>query len=450
MDRLIAISALVATIVGVIAGMFRPKWSFYIFLFLNPFGALFAATIYASGNLGFGWTWEPSDILVWVVLAVSLLLPKPVITERDPIGVCLWIIAVLAALSLALGIVLRFEGAFRAGREMYGVGAALFARRYLVNADRISGFLRFCILVLLAMFVVHVLVRFGVYAAPIEQWWGKGGGQLGTERGEVSVTPVLYLALMAIGIGRLAGQFGRWWVSSICLLAALSGIVLSETRTLYFGVLAMGLLSLLFIRRRVQVLAAYGLGLALTLAGAEMVGFDITSRFRTKFGRGEVDVQVMDLGYRNQEYGALWSSMASEPYGLLIGRGAGALHYIPVARVGDIPFWHSEYLMWLDRFGVVGFATLCVAMGVTLIGGYRLARTREHPFSCFATIGFLLVATLLIMGVVNPTFFRRQATLLLCFLPLVSNSRILAGRARPPGVDEAYLSAAYSMNLGHL
>lgn len=401
-----------------------PAAAFYIFLIMDTFGVIAAYNVAAVGLSPISWT--PGDFLCITTLIAAFLLPAP--GEKDGIRTCLQIILLMVVLCTVQGMTLHFRESLYVTRELHFAPALFFALRYFTSVQRVWKFLQFSSWFVVFMFVVHVLVRFGFYQMPGSE--ELIGSQMGTERGGVACVPVLYIALLSIAIARLATRTGLMPVSIAYILVAVAGVALSETRTLYFVVVLAGLVALLFTRRRAMVLLGYCAGLGIVFWTAQLVGFDLFYRFRTKFGRGEIrQVKIEDLSFRVEEYGSLVRAYLGEFYFILTGRGIGAGHRVPSQVFVDLRYWHSEYLAWLDRFGIVGFTAFIILMALVLRRSYQLARSEIAPLGYFGTTVFILTMCALGNGLINPSFLGRQSGLLVCFLAIVANWQSLYAEA---------------------
>jgi len=423
MDQFIAGLSAVTILIAIPLTVLKPSWLFYLFLICTVFANILGGHVYAAGNLGLPRAWQPGDVLGWLTLAAAVTLPRNDRLPPEVMKKCMAVIAILSAASLALGLVLYFDRALTHSRALHFVPAMLFAGRYLTNTTRINTFLRFTTSLLLLMFVVHVSVRFGVYTPPISR--EVTGGQLVGERGEDALALVLYLALISMALGRFGNQHGSRALSAVMLLTGLCGAALSETRTLYGAVAGLGLVAVLFVRGRIRSVIILALALCLVLWAAAETGFDLTARFRAHFGRGRL-VMPFSQGptWRTLEYQLILRSYIREPFLIFTGRGIGATHTIPgTGFIGaDISYYHSEYLGWLDKLGLLGLAAFLTMCGACLRRSFRLARSRIKPLGYYGSTVFLLMAALMAFGLLNPCFMNlRSGALLICFVGLIAN-----------------------------
>jgi hypothetical protein len=146
MATFIAVLCLIAIVICVPLVVLKPKLAGYI---------------YSAGNLGMPRTWAPADILAWLTLAAVLFVPRERQYSSGVIGKCFIVIAIVTVLALIQGLLMYTQTAFTYSRVAHFVAAMIFGLRYFTNHSRVNGFLKFSVVLLLAMFVVHILIRFG-------------------------------------------------------------------------------------------------------------------------------------------------------------------------------------------------------------------------------------------------------------------------------------------------
>ena len=304
-----------------------------------------------------------------------------------------------------------------------------FAIRYFRTPERVNGFFKFITFLLLLMFGVHVLIRFEIYAplsAEIERTVMEGG--LAGERGVASLIPLLYYIIICNGIGRLVSKTGSWIVSGAMMLVGLAGIILSETRSMY-GVLAvMIVMSLLVIRQRAKAIVVYSVvGFVIVLV-ATTIGFDFLARFRADYGRShEFRVDVFEgSSWRMLEPALIVESYSKEVPFLLTGRGLGALHPAPGGEALYVGFYHSEYLGWMDRCGLIGFVAVTVMLLACLWRSFTLSRSHIPQIQRYGTMLFLLTTAFVTDGFFHPVLSHvRAASVIVCFFAIIANWRYL-------------------------
>jgi len=423
MATFIAILCLIVIVICVPLVFLKPKWVFYIFLVSVTFHSILAGFIFSAGNLGMPRTWAPADILAWLTLAAALFVPRERQYRTGVIGKCFFVIALLTLLALIQGLLMYTQTAFTHSRVAHFVAAMIFGLRYFTNYSRVNGFLKFSAVLLLVMFVVHIFVRFGVFtprAAEIE-----APTQLGGERGTYSLVPLLYLSLISIAIGRLVGKVGFAPVSMFMLLVGISGVVLSETRSMYGAMGVLAIAALLFVRGRIRTILAFGIVGLLAVGAASAIGFDFLERFRagtTKTGKVEIPKLYQKGSWRALEHEIILSSYKQEPYFILTGRGIGALHPAPAGKDPLVGFYHSEYLGWLDRCGLTGLITVLILMFAILVRSFALSRSDVPYMRYYGVTSFLLMMALAADGFFHPIFSNpRAAPLLICFAAIMAN-----------------------------
>jgi len=423
MATFIAVLCLIAIVICVPLVFLKPKWVFYIFLVSVTFHSILAGYIHSAGNLGMPRTWSPADILAWLTLAAALFVPRERQYRSGVIGKCFIIIALVTVLALIQGLLMNTYTAFTHSRVAHFVAAMIFGLRYFINHSRVNGFLKFTVVLLLAMFVVHILIRFGAFTPRPGEI--DDVTQLGGERGTYSLVPLLYFSLVSIAIGRLVSKVGIAAVSVLVLMVGISGIMLSETRSMYgaMGVLAIG--SFLFIKGRVRTLLAYVIVGLLAVGAASAIGFDFLERFRagtTRTGQVEIPSPFQKGTWRALEHEIILSSYKQEPYFILTGRGIGALHPAPAGKSPLVGFYHSEYLGWLDRCGLLGLVTVLILIFAVLVRSFALSRSDVPYLRYYGATCFLLMIALTADGFFHPIFSNpRAAPLLICFAAIIAN-----------------------------
>jgi hypothetical protein len=423
MATFIAVLCLIAIVICVPLVFIRPKWVFYTFLVSVIFSNIFAGYIFSAGNLGMPRTWTPPDILAWLTLAAAIFVPRERQYGAGIIGKCFIVIAFVTALALIQGLLMNTHTAFTHSRVTHFVAAMIFSIRYFTNYSRVNGFLKFSVFLLLTMFIVHLFIRFGVYtprAAEIDV-----PTELGGERGTYSLVPLLYLSLVSIAIGRLVSKVGFMPVSIFLLLVGISGVVLSETRSTYGAMGVLAISSLLFVKGRARTLIAFVIVGLVLIGSASTTGYDFLKRFRagtTKTGKVEMPRPFQKGTWRAMENQIILDSYKQEPYFLLTGRGIGALHPAPAGKEPMVGFYHSEYLGWLDRCGLIGLITVLILFFAMLIGSFTLSRSDIPYIRYYGATCFLLMVALAADGFFHPIFSNpRAAPLLICFAAIVAN-----------------------------
>jgi len=427
MATAIAVFCVVAIVACLPLVVLRPSWVFYIFLVFVTFSTIFTGYIREAGNLGLPRTWAPADVMAWLTLAAAFFVPRTRRYSSGVIGKCFIVIAVITALALFQGLLMYTRTAFTYSRVAHFVAAMLFALRYLTDYQRVNRFLKFTVTLLIAMFVLHVMIRFQLFTPPSAAEV-EFATQLAGERGTYSLVPLLYLALVSIAAGRLVTGSGGLLSSVLMLLIGLAGIVLSETRSMYGAIAVMAMAAVIFVKGRTKTLIAYGLAGVVVVILASVIGFDIFARFRADPRRGVGPVQMPKIftgdSWRAIEYKTIIDSYRQEPYFILSGRGIGAMHRVPRGRPSERGFYHSEYLGWLDRCGLIGLSAILVMLLAGLLLSYGLARCEMPYLRRYGVTCFLLLIALAADGVFHPIFSNpRGASMLICFVAVLANWR---------------------------
>ncbi len=428
MATFIGILCAVTIVLCVPLMVWKPKWVFYIFLVSEVFDSIFAGYINQAGNLGMPLTWSPADFLSVITLFAAFFVRNETQFRSGIIKKCILVLAALSILSLIQGFLMYPRDALTHSRVVHFVAAGIFALRYFTDYLRVRGLLKFSFYLILMMFAFHILIRVGIYSAPINEAERvvEEGGLVG-ERGTQALIPMLYLILVSLAIGRFVSKTGWLLISIVMLLAGLGGIVLSETRSTYGAMAVLVISALIFMRARVKntiVFASVGL-IVVVIAVAS--GFDFLARFRTDYGRGYYAAPTLyDLKYswRGIEYETIKSSFKSAPYFILTGRGVGAMHAAPTGPDELVAFYHSEYLGWLDRCGLIGLFTVLILFIAILFRSFILARSEIPCLQYLGTTFFLLTIALAADGVFHPVFSHyRGASLLISFVAVTANWR---------------------------
>jgi len=424
MATFIAVFCVISILICVPLVVFKPKLVFYTFLTFVTFSTIFTGYIYEAGNLGMPRTWSPADVLAWLTLAAVLFVPRERQYGSGVIGKCFIVITLVTIFSLVQGLLMYTYTAFTYSRTAHFVAAMIFGLRYFTNYSRVNGFLKFSVVLLLVMFFLHVLIRFGLFTPPSAEV--EFATQLLGERGTYSLVPLLYLVLVSIAIGRLVSGVGFGFISVVGLLVGASGIVLSETRSMYGAMGVLAIASVVFVRGRVKTLIVYCLAGLIVAGVATAIGFDLLARFRSDPARGTGGVEIPRLfqegTWRAAEYETIISSYKKEPYFILAGRGTGAMHPVPAGKESERGFYHSEYLSWLDRCGLIGLVTVLVLLLAMLVRSLALSKSDIPYMQYYGTTCFLLMIALAADGVFHPIFSNpRGASLLICFAAILAN-----------------------------
>lgn len=423
MNMAIAGLAAAISVVGLLCSFIRPVWTFYIFMAMAPFGNLIAAYVGAAGNLGMPRTWTPADLLAWPLLWGALLIGRPASVSSNVIRKSMIAIAILSGLSLVQGLIIYFTTALTFSRLLHFVPAMLFGMRYFSDQRRVRSFVLLCEVVLVLMFVVHILVRFGIYVPPLLQE-DAITGQFGGVRGNAEITVVLYFLMISLGIARLVSKTSFIGYSLLLLSAGVSGILMAETRSMYGSLAILIAASIVLIRGRVRMIVVYALAGVAAVMAVGALGFDPFSRFRSHAGRGSIEMPTFpDVSdWRGREYFAIIESYRQEPLFILTGRGIGALHRAPAARTDYAGFYHSEYLGWLDRCGIIGLTAALIMWLAAIKSSFGLSRDAPAMAQFIGVACFLLLVSVMADGVFHPIFSNpRGAPMLICFVTIIAN-----------------------------
>ena len=428
MASLVAILCVITIAFCVPLIFLKPKWVFYIFLTSEVFNSILAGYVNDAGNLGLPLTWAPADFLSLMTLFAALFVHNQTQFRAGVIKKCIIILAFLSVLSLIQGMILFPRDALTHSRVVHFIAAGIFALRYFTNYSRVRGFIKFSVFMMFIMFMLHILIRTGIYDAPIAETGRivEIGGLVG-ERGTRALIPMLYLVLISLAIGRFSNKVGFFFISIIMLLIGLGGIVLSETRSTYGAMVILIISALIFMRARIKNTIIFTFVALFIVYAATFAGFDFLARFRTDYGQGHYAMPSFhDLrnNWRGIEYETIVSSYKQQPYFLLTGRGVGAMHPAPRGVDPMVAFYHSEYLGWLDRCGLIGLVTVIVLILACLWRSFLLARSDIMYLRYIGTTSFLLIIALAADGVFHPIFSHyRGASILICFAAILGNWR---------------------------
>ena len=98
------------------------------------------------------------------------------------------------------------------------------------------------------------------------------------------------------------------------------------------------------------------------------------------------------------------------------------MHPAPRGQTPLVGFYHSEYLGWLDRCGLIGLVTVIILMLAYLWRSFVLARSDIPYLQYYGVTCFLLMTALMADGIFHPIFSHyRGASLLVCFAAIMAN-----------------------------
>ena len=423
MAMFIALIAVSMVVVAVPLLMFAPVGVFYLFAASTIFGNILYGYVATVGNLGMPRAWHPADFLsILTILAAMRVTPDRTIPSSG-ITKSMRIVIILSVITLMIGFARYSTTTLPSLRYLHFLPALIFAGRYYTTEERFKSFIRFTVFILLIMFIVHLGIRFGVIEPPSTAREDTEVFQLGGARGGRSISPILYLALISIALGKLSSKTGKLIWICLLLLIGSTGIALSETRSLVASLGFLAIVALVFNRRRIKAMFVWGLIGVIVLPMAVKVGFDVMARFRRE-GQGEIvnPLEQLEGGWRLLEYSTIIGSFRSEPYFLLSGRGIGAIHYAEGSKMGFVSFYHCEYLGYIDTFGIVGFFALMIAWAIGLFRSFQMSRSDTPSLCFFGTTMFLLIIALLLNGMLHPILVApRTGAMAGAYLALVGN-----------------------------
>ncbi len=424
MATTIAFICILVMILSIPLILLKPQLVFYIFLFFKIFENIFGGYIAAANNLGFPRTWLPGDTLWFTTLIAAFFVQYEKRFDTDTVGKCLSIIFFISIFSLIQGTIMFFESALTYSRVIHFVAAIIFGLRYFTNYRRTNALFKFLIFSIIVMFVLQVLIRFGLFTPPISEQIKTTS--LSGERGTYALVPLLYIALIAIAIGRLVTKSGSRTISFIAILASISGVLLSETRSTYGAVGVLFLSSMIFIRGRIKTLVLFGLMTIMAVYIANQIGFEFLARFEQDSSPVATAISAFKgTTWRAKEYGILANVYKETPGFILTGRGVGALHQSTGRGLkygGQIGYYHSEYLGWLDRCGLIGLFALISLMVTATWRSFILTKNEIPQIRCYAITTFLLFISLMAEGLFHPIFSNsRAASILICFAVIIAN-----------------------------
>lgn len=407
---------------------FKPHWVFYTFLFSKVFDNILYGYVTAAGNMGLPRGWAPADFL-WILTLVAAFFVRPEYgAESNTLKKCLIIVFFLQLLALIQGLLLQVVTplpylTLTYSRVVHFIAALAFGLRYFTSYRRVNRFIFFCVCTLFLMFLIHLAIRFSYYMPPTDEQIG-GDSQLFGGRGVLSLAPVLYLLLISVGIGRLVTKSGYLIFSFLILMVGFAGISLSETRSTWGAAIVLSLTALLFVKKRLKVAMVFGLIVLVGMTIATALDYDIFGRFNEGSGETTQELKTSFSASRGRgaEYGLIAGSYQREPYFLLLGRGVGALHLSHRGTSEPVGYYHSEYLGWLDRSGLVGLMVFFIMMTIALWLSFRLSRVTTGLMQFYGVTCFLLIIALLAEGVFHPILSHtRAASVFVCFLVIMAN-----------------------------
>lgn len=424
----------------------KPHWVFYLFLFFKIFDNMIGGYIAAAGNLGLPRTWVPGDFMWILVLGAAMAMPGPEPVPSNSIRKYLKVIFVIHIFSVFQGMVFYFVSALTYSRVIHFLATIAFGLKYFTTYRRVNGLLKFLIVTILLMFIIHILIRFGIYTPPTSemdyQW------QLGGERGTSSLVPILYLVIIAIGVGIFASKSGSFILAAIALFVGAGGVLLAETRSTYGAAAIIIISMILFIKGRIKIMTICAIAGFLAIVVANAIGFDFLDRFKTRSGARGFEISTAfqgDMG-RGGEYLRIASSYRDQPHFLLTGRGVGALHEVVTQRHsstdrfgGQAGYYHSEYLGWLDRCGLIGLFLSIFLPLACICRGFVLSRCPIPQLQCYGIIVFAMMMSLMAEAVFHPTLSNeRAAPIIICFAVILANWQHIYNSVLPQYDDYQY------------
>ncbi len=100
------------------------------------------------------------------------------------------------------------------------------------------------------------------------------------------------------------------------------------------------------------------------------------------------------------------------------------MHPAPTGPSELVAFYHSEYLGWLDRCGLIGLFSILFLFTAILFRSFILARSEIPQLQYMGTTFFLLTVALVADGVFHPIFSHyRGSSLLISFVAVIANWR---------------------------
>lgn len=148
----------------------------------------------------------------------------------------------------------------------------------------------------------------------------------------------------------------------------------------------------------------------------------------TLFSRWQGQQRFKPDFWRMEEYSAIINSYKQQPYFLLTGRGLGAQHFIAssfsLTSTGMVSGYHSEFIEWLDAFGLIGLGCLLIIWIVSLYQSFALLQSGVPLLMYCGATTFLVMSALFLHSIFSPSFMNvKGAATLICFVVLISNWR---------------------------
>jgi hypothetical protein len=449
MATTIAVLSLLIVAVSVFLIFIKPQAVFYIFITVKLFENIFGGYIAEAGNLGMPRTWMPGDLLWIITLAAAFLIHKEKYFENTTIEKCLFFLMVLSLFSLLQGLTLYFNTALTYSRVVHFTAAFVFTIKYFTNQQRVNFFLKYVIFLSIFMFFVHMLVRFGIFNPPVAEIDIQLSTLLTGERGTRTLVPQLYIVLAGIAAAKLINKTGNTLISLGTLIIALFGIVLSETRSTYGAIAIMGLTSLMLMKHRLKTAIVYGLAGIGILIIMGFFQYDFFQRFRSDYQGSSFSLETAFSGEsaRGREYSIALSSYKDAPFFLLTGRGIGAMHPAVTGAEALAGYYHSEYLGWLDRCGLLGLATLIIMAAYSILTSFQMAKYGSGSLKFYGTAVLLSITGLMAEGIFHPILSHtRGASIFVCFFSIAASWQYLMQDVSEAQITET--SILYQSNAG--
>jgi hypothetical protein len=421
----IAVIALLIIVISVPLIFLKPAAVFYLYLVSMLFSSIIAGYIIDAGKLGMPRAWSPADFLsVWTFFA-ALFMPRDKMFNSSVIEKILIVMGYISVFSLLQGFILNSGTVLRYSRVAFFVPALIFSIKYFTTGERVKSFFKFAVFILFFMFTLHVLIRLGLFTPPTSETdkaivYGGLAGETGTR----SLVPLLYLVLIGIGVGRLSSKTGFTLFSAVIILVGIGGIILTESRSTYGATVVLAICSFIFMKNKIKAVVFFAAAGFVAVFVAGMMEFDFLARFRADYGPSGFTLGLEEslIGWRGKEYGLVANSYKSTPWLIITGRGVGAMHLVPGGDFAEAGYYHSEYIGWLDRCGLIGLVAIFSAFFACLWRSYLLSRSDSKMIFYLGSTCFLVLISLMAQGVFHPILSHmRAATFIIPLFAIIGN-----------------------------
>lgn len=291
------------------------------------------------------------------------------------------------------------------------------------NKKNIYLFLDSILISVIILFIFHLLIAFKLILLPIDENYLK----LILDQGKISriewfLAPVFYLIGFSVAISNIFFHRRRIIISYLIFTISLIGIILTQTRSYYLGLISIILIAILFLRKKtIAFMSVLALSIFIIVSFFSILDIDIFFRFKGKYAPQDFRWQGYLYSLRGIEYFAIINKYSEEPFFILTGRGFGAPHEIGLIT-DPVSYVHNEYLKVFNYFGIIGLFSYIFLLTTVLKYFYHYKRHKfNHPFIFPIYLAFIPA---IFTGQFASYFWNNQTgPILFCYLAIIRNTR---------------------------